>query len=90
MDSFFFSTLGSQTKRQVNPIVKKNIEWEECGEVPPSLVHLHLTESPRVSHFLQRRKAKKESQDVTKTGLELDTPVVDPALNGDDGHSSLI
>lgn len=64
--------------------------------VPPSLVHLRSTESPRVSDFLQKKlkkkAGKKESRDVSKTGLELDTPpfILLLTVMLDDGHSSLM
>lgn len=53
--------------------------------VPRSLVHLQSTESPRVSDFRQKKIKieKKESQDVSKAGLELDIAVVYPAFNRD-------
>lgn len=63
--------------------------------VPRSLVHLQSTESPHVSDFQKKKKKieKKESQDVSKAGLELDIAVVYPAFNREmfeDRHSSLI
>lgn len=86
---FFFSTLGRQTKLQVNPIVKKNIGGVVCGEVPPSLVHLHSIAS---TCFRFPPKEEKKSRMLPRLDLNLTPPSFILLFTGtfDDGHSSVI
>lgn len=84
---FFCAWQPNKTPGESNRL-KKHWEWRRGGEA--EWFHAHsCTSSRRSLHVFQisgkkkKKIEKKESQDVSKAGLELDIAVVYPAFNRD-------